>query len=78
MTTPLERIQIDPTICHGKPVIRGTRVPVSSILGALGAGDSIEMVLEDYPNLSLDDIKAAFTFAGRLADFDEIAYESMS
>jgi len=40
-----ERIQIHPQVCHGKPVIRGTRVLVSTILGALAGGDSIEEVL---------------------------------
>ena len=57
-----ERIQIDPLICHGKPVIRGTRVLVSSLLGALGAGDSIETVLADYPNVTLEDLQAAMAF----------------
>jgi uncharacterized protein (DUF433 family) len=49
------RIQIHPEICHGKPVIRGTRVLVSVILGALAAGDSQEMILEDYPGLTKAD-----------------------
>lgn len=71
-----DRIQIGPNICHGKPVIRGTRVMVSTILGALGAGDSIEEVLEDYPNITLEDIRAAFGFAGELCRFEEAAYES--
>lgn len=69
------RIEINPTICHGKPVIRGTRVMVSTILGALGAGDTIETVLEDYPNLKLEDIHAALTFASQLSQFEESAYE---
>ena len=78
MATRIERIQLDPTVCHGKPVIRGTRVLVSTILGALGAGDSVETVLEDYPTISREDINAALTFAGALADFEETAYESIS
>ena len=45
------RIEINPSICHGKPVIKGTRVLVANILGALAGGDSIEDVLEDYPNI---------------------------
>jgi len=70
MATPLfGHIQIDRAICHGKPVIRGTRVQVSTILGALGAGDSIETVLEDYPTMSREDVNAALMFAGALADF---------
>jgi uncharacterized protein (DUF433 family) len=69
------RIKIDPNICHGKPVIQGTRVLVSTILGALGAGDSIEQVLEDYPNITEEDIRAALAFAGELSRFEESAYE---
>lgn len=71
-----ERIQIDPTICHGKPVIRGTRVMVATLLGALGAGDSIEAVLEDYPNLTETDLRAAMAFGGALASFEEMPYEA--
>ena len=70
-----ERISICPTVCHGKPVIAGTRVLVSTILGALAGGDSIETVLEDYPNVTRDDIDAALGFASQLSDFQEAAYE---
>jgi uncharacterized protein (DUF433 family) len=55
------RIEINPAICHGKPVVRGTRVLVSTVLGALGAGDSIETILEDYPNISREDIQAVLS-----------------
>ncbi|HEO71388.1 MAG TPA: DUF433 domain-containing protein [Candidatus Hydrogenedentes bacterium] len=72
-----ERIEINPLVCHGKPVVRGTRVPVSIILGALGAGDSVETVLEDYPTVTREDIQAALAFGGALADFEEIAYETV-
>lgn len=54
-----KRIELNPMICHAKPVIRGTRVMVATILGALAAGDTIEMVLEDYPNIEQADIMAA-------------------
>jgi uncharacterized protein (DUF433 family) len=70
------RIEINPKICHGKPVIKGTRVLVSNVLGALGAGDSIEEVLEDYPNNPREDINAALTFGGKLAQFEELSYEA--
>ncbi|HNS72479.1 MAG TPA: DUF433 domain-containing protein [bacterium] len=56
------RIVIDPEICHGKPVIKGTRVLVSNIPGALAGGDTIEQILEDYPNISRDDVHAALRF----------------
>lgn len=73
-----ERLQLDPNICHGKPVIRGTRVLVSTILGALSGGDTAAMILEDYPALSADDIVAALEFAGRLSDFQVSAYDAAS
>ena len=69
-----DHIEINPLICHGNPVIRGTRVPVSQILGALAGGDSIDMVLEDYPSLSSEDVYAALRFGGSLASFEEIPY----
>ncbi|GJQ57765.1 MAG: DUF433 domain-containing protein [Candidatus Scalindua sp. AMX11] len=70
------RIEINPKVCHGKPVIKGTRVLVSNILGALGAGDSVEEILEDYPNIKREDIKAALTFGSQLAQFEELPYEA--
>ena len=73
-----QRLQIDPNICHGKPVVRGTRVLVSTILGALGAGDSIEQVLDDYPNITRADIEAALEFASRLSDYQASAYEAVA
>lgn len=72
------RIQIDPRICHGKPVIHGTRVLVSTILGALSGGDSREMVLEDYPAISAEDIAAALEFAGRLSDYQTSDYDAVA
>ena len=69
-----EKIEINPAVCHGKPVVRGTRVFVSQILGALAGGDSIEDVLEDYPSLSSEDLPAVFAFAGALTQFEDIPY----
>jgi uncharacterized protein (DUF433 family) len=54
-----ERIEMNPDIMDGKPVIRGTRVPVELVLRKLGAGMSPESILEDHPRLTLDDIHAA-------------------
>ncbi len=73
-----DRLQIDPAICHGKPVIKGTRVLVSTLLGALSAGDSIEDLLSDYPNVSREDIEGALEFASRLSDYQEAPYEAAS
>ena len=69
-----ERIEINPNVCHGRPVIKGTRVLVSQVLGALSGGDSIETVLEDYPSITSEDISAVFAFAGSLARFEDIPY----
>ena len=72
-----ERISISPAVCHGKPVIKGTRVLVSTLLGALAGGDSVETVLEDYPNITREDIDAALEFASELSDFQEASYEAI-
>ena len=70
-----ERISIDPAICHGKPVIKGTRVLVGNILGALSAGDSIEDVLVDYPSIARVDVLAALDFAAQISRFEESPFE---
>jgi uncharacterized protein (DUF433 family) len=62
-----ERIVIDPKICHGKPVIRGTRMPVALVVGSLAGGMSFEEVQREY-DLSIDDIRAALKFAGELIE----------
>jgi uncharacterized protein (DUF433 family) len=58
-----ERIEINPEIMGGKPVISGTRIPVELILRKLGAGMSAEQILADHPRLVPDDIRAAQAFA---------------
>jgi uncharacterized protein (DUF433 family) len=61
-----ERIAIDPDICNGRPTIRSTRISVQTILEVLGAGDSIEQILESYPSLSREDVLAALRYSSRL------------
>jgi uncharacterized protein (DUF433 family) len=70
-------ITIDPAICHGKPVIAGTRVLVSTVLGALAGGDSHAMVAEDY-GISPERISEALQFAADMADFQVSAYEAVA
>jgi len=72
------RICIDPAVCHGKPVIRGSRVLVSTLLGALAGGDSVETILADYPSISREDIAAALEFASDLSDYQVSAYEAVA
>ena len=71
----IERISINPNICHGKPVIKGTRVLVSNILGALASGDTFQEILEDYPNISKEDIQAALSFGSYLSSFESLPYD---
>ena len=73
-----ERIEINPSVCHGKPVIRGTRVLVSQLLGALAGGDSVNDILMDYPSITSEDVSAAFAFAGSLASFEDMPYGNLS
>jgi len=64
-----ERIEMNPDIMRGKPVIRGIRVPVEMVLRKLGAGMTSEAIVADHPRLTLDDIRAAQAFtADYLAD----------
>jgi uncharacterized protein (DUF433 family) len=67
METELERITIDPAICHGKPCIRGLRYPVEMLLELLSAGMTIDEILADYEDLEREDILAALAFAARLS-----------
>lgn len=63
--TLISRITIDPEICHGKPVIRGLRYPVESMLEYLSSGDSFEDVLAEFPDLERDDLRACIEFANQ-------------
>jgi uncharacterized protein (DUF433 family) len=63
----LDRITIDPAICHGKPILRGLRYPVETILELLSSGMTPEEILADYEDLEREDILAALAFATRAA-----------
>jgi len=62
----LERIAVDPNICHGKACIAGTRIPVSVILDNLSAGCTYDEIIDAYPSLTIDDIRAALKYATQL------------
>jgi uncharacterized protein (DUF433 family) len=62
-----ERIASDPSICHGKVCIKGTRIMVSVVLDNLAAGISNAEILKSYPSLSELDLKAAISYAAELA-----------
>ncbi len=63
-----DRITIDPDLCNGKPTLRGKRIAVQTVLEFLGAGDSEADILEQYPSLEQDDIRACLRFATGLMD----------
>ncbi len=66
MENLLDRISIDPEICHGKPCIREMRYPVEMLLDLLSSGMSTEEILSDYPSLKVEDIQACLLYASRL------------
>lgn len=68
----LDRITIDPAIFGGKPVVRGRRLAVEHVLGMLAAGDSMETILEGYPWLEVEDIRACLVYARRLVGHERV------
>jgi uncharacterized protein (DUF433 family) len=69
----LDRISIDPEVVRGGPAIRGTRMRVSDVLSLLAAGADEAEILEDYPYLEADDIKACLEYAAGQADHARLA-----
>jgi uncharacterized protein (DUF433 family) len=67
-----DRITIDPTVCTGKPCIRGMRFPVARLLGLMAAGESRQAILSVYPYLEPEDIDAALRFAAALAEDETV------
>ncbi len=72
MESLLQRITINPEICHGKPAIRNMRYPVEMILDLLSAGMTHDEIISDYPALEEDDIKACLLYAARLTSIKSI------
>lgn len=66
MENLLDRITLNPDVCHGKPTIRNKRYTVDLILDLLSAGQSFESILEDYDSLELEDIYACLAYASKL------------
>ncbi|MBT0810075.1 DUF433 domain-containing protein [Litoribacter ruber] len=72
MENHIERITIDPEICHGKPTIRGLRYPVENLLELLAAGMSHDELLQDFPDLEQEDILACLAYAAKLVHLKSI------
>jgi uncharacterized protein (DUF433 family) len=69
---PVDRIELNPRVCNGKPVIKGTRIPVSVILEQIAQGESWEALLKGSPELNKEDIKAALLYASASLDHTEV------
>ena len=64
----IERISVDPKICHGQACIKGTRIPVYQIIRMLANGDKIDELLKEYPSIEVEDIYACLDYAASLAE----------
>lgn len=73
MTELLERITVNPEQCGGRPCIRGMRIRVVDILDLFAAGLNAEQILEELPDLEMDDVKAALVYAARRMDHPVLA-----
>lgn len=72
MATVHARIEVNPRVMLGKPVIRGTRIPVELILRKLSEGATEEDILDGYPHLSLEDIRAAEAYAADVVAREDV------
>lgn len=63
----LERISVDPKVCHGQPCIRGTRVLLTVVLDAMAEGLTPDEIIRHYPSISIDDVRAAAAYGAWLA-----------
>ena len=72
-----ERITIDPAVMVGKPVIKGTRMPVELVLAKLAANPDLDELFLDYPELTVEDVKAVLTYASTLVPKQEEAGASL-
>jgi uncharacterized protein (DUF433 family) len=69
---PVDRIELNPRVCNGRPVIKGTRIPVSVILEQIADGESWDALLAGYPELKREDIQAALLYARASLDHTEV------
>jgi uncharacterized protein (DUF433 family) len=68
----MDPIEVNPGICGGKPVIRGTRIMVRNILGMIAGGYTVDQVLAAYPDLTREDVNAALEYAAQVVDEDQV------
>jgi uncharacterized protein (DUF433 family) len=68
----MERIEVNPAICSGKPVIRGTRILVRNILGMVAGGYTVDRILESFPDLTREDVTVVLEYAARVVDEEQV------
>ena len=73
MSSLIDRITIDPQICHGKPCVRGLRYPVEFLLELLSSGMTHDEILADYDDLERDDLLAVLAYAARMNLLNAVA-----
>ena len=73
-----ERISIDPNICHGEACVKGTRIPVHQLVRMLANGDTVEILLEEYPSLRREDILASLDYSASLAEEQVTPIEALA
>ena len=73
MSSLIDRITIDPQICHGKPCVRGLRYPVEFLLELLSSGMVHDEILADYDDLERDDLLAVLAYAARMSLLNAVA-----
>ena len=80
MNPLLERVSVDPNVCFGKPCIRGTRIWVSLLLDLLADGMTVEEILDEYPQLTEEDIRAAIAYGAEMSRerYIEIPLEALA
>ncbi len=69
---PMDRIELNPRVCNGRPVIKGTRIPISIILEQIADGESWDALIAGYPELKKKDIQAALLYARASLDHTEV------
>ena len=73
-----ERISIDPNVCHGQACVKGTRIPVHQLVRMLANGDTVEILLEEYPSLQHEDILACLDYSASLAEEQVTPLEALA
>lgn len=68
-----DRIESDPQVLHGRPCVKGTRIPAALVLGYLASGKTTDEIVREYPDLTPSDVAACLDYARDLADFEAVA-----